>query len=515
MDLASVAMGVVTAVVVAVVVALVLRRSSAVPAAGVEALQVEAEALRAEVQRGRVELERERAGRLAAELRLAASEERAARVPALEGQLREAAALESRVAELAARIAEKAEAERRLRDDLAAARAALEAGGAELARLQSELARLQEAARQDGEKIALLQDARAGLAEQFKVLAEEVMGRHGDAFKAQNREQLDALLVPLREQLQAFQGSLQASHVETAKERERLAEQVRHLVASSATMSEETRNLTQALKGDSRAQGAWGEMVLGRILELSGLRRGTEYVIQESHTAEGGARLRPDVVVNLPDDKRIVIDSKVSLTAFTALVGEGDPDLRAVHLARHVASMRAHVKELSRKEYPRAAGSDLDFVIMFVPIEGALSAALDGDPGLAGFAAENGVTLGTPTTLMIALRTVASVWQVERRNRNAEAIAERAGKLYDKLAGFVTDMRTLGNQIERVRGTFDGAMGKLSSGTGNVLRQAEMLRALGARTGKALPQDLLEPVEEDSADPGPVQAVLPGTAGVA
>lgn len=351
---------------------------------------------------------------------------------------------------------------------------------------------LSQTRRQEAEKIALLTDAKERLTEQFKVLAEEVLGRHGETFKTQNKEQLDGLLAPLKQQLSQFQQGLEATHLETTKARASLAEQIRALVSNNQTMTAETRNLTQALKGGSQTQGAWGEMVLATILERSGLRDGEEYVTQESHSTEDGGRLRPDVVVNLPDHKRMVIDSKVSLNAFTDFVNEADPEAKGAHLTRHLASVRAHIKELSAKKYQQLDASGLDYVLMFVPIEGALVAALQADPGLTGYAAELNVALCTPTTLMIALRTVANVWNVERRNRNAEAIADRAGKLYDKFVGFVDDLKAVGAQIDRSRTTYDGAMRKLSTGGGNLVRQVKMLEELGAKTSKSLDPELVE-----------------------
>lgn len=258
-------------------------------------------------------------------------------------------------------------------------------------------------------------------------------------------------------------------------------------------MSTETKALTRALKGKSQTQGAWGEMVLARILEQSGLREGEEYVTQESHATEDGGRLRPDVVVNLPEGRRIVIDSKVSLTAFEEHVNAEEEAVRAGALARHVASLRGHVRGLGEKAYQtNVAGAGLDYVIMFVPIEGAFAAALGEDPDLTGFAAEKNVAILTPTTLMLALRTIANVWQVDRRNRNAEKIAERAGLLYDKFAGFVDDLQKIGGRIQDTRVAWDRAMGKLAQGNGNLLRQVEQLKTLGARTTKALPTDLAD-----------------------
>lgn len=417
--------------------------------------------------RSQVELER----------RLGVAEERAARTQLVETALEDANA--------------KLE---RLRSELGAAEREHADTRETLARSAEALAQTK---RQEAEKIALLTDAQERLSERFKVLAEEVLGRHGQTFKAQNKEQLDGLLTPLKEQLSQFQQGLQATHLETAKARASLAEQIRALVSNNQTMTAETRNLTRALKGGAQAQGAWGEMVLSTILERSGLREGEEYVTQQSHSTEDGARLRPDVVVNLPDRKRLVIDSKVSLTAFTDFVNEAETEAKAAHLSRHLASMRAHIKELSAKRYQQLDAAGLDYVLMFVPIEGALVAALQTDPGLTGHAAELNVALCTPTTLMIALRTVANVWNVERRNQNAEAIADRAGKLYDKFVGFVDDLQAVGSQIDRTRTAYDGAMRKLSTGSGNLVRQVQMLEKLGAKTSKALNPELVDAAEFD------------------
>jgi DNA recombination protein RmuC len=473
---------------------------------------------------------------------LAVAQEKASRIPGVEAALREARELVERLSEektaaerafgatreaLSAKceaalaevragkgrveetLAAKSEAVARLeaadregRDRLAATEAALNAARSEPPELRAQLATMQETLsqerKQNAEKLALLNDAKGRLTEQFKVLAEEVMGRHGETFKQQNKEQIDGLLTPLREQLALFQRTLQTDHIETGKDRERLVEQIRSLATTGATMMSETRNLTLALRGEAQTQGAWGEMILSTILQRSGLREGQEYVTQESHATDEGARLRPDVIVNLPDENRIVIDSKVSLSAFTDYVNDGDPVPKAEHLARHVASMRGHIKGLSRKEYHQVTG--LDFVIMFVPIEGALAAALQEDPELTSFAADHNVAIGTPTTLMLALRTVANVWHVERRNKNAEEIAERAGKLYDKFVGFAGDMRALGEQLAKARRAYDDALGKLSTGSGNLVRQTVMLKALGAKTGKTLPAQLAADAQTDDEE---------------
>jgi DNA recombination protein RmuC len=295
-----------------------------------------------------------------------------------------------------------------------------------------------------------------------------------------------------------FQQGIKDARTDSVKDHATLVEQIRQLTDSSAKMTTETSSLTRALRGEAQTQGAWGEMILSSILEKSGLREGEEYVAQQSYATDEGQNIRPDVVVNLPGGHRIVIDSKLSLVAFDAYVkAETDAD-RNNALPRHLASIRSHIKTLSSKEYHAAVGTRIDYVIMFVPIEGALAAALNGDPNLTAFAVENSVAIATPTTLMIALRTVANVWQVEHRNRNAEAIAFRAGELYDKLVGFVEDMNALGSRLNQARASYDEAMSKLSSGGGNLLRQVEQLKELGARTSKSLPAGLLDDKDAES-----------------
>ncbi len=372
----------------------------------------------------------------------------------------------------------------------------------EKAELDAELARqtetLQQERKQSEEKIALLREAREDMTKEFKILAAAVMQEHGETFSKQNKEQIDVVLAPLREKLVEFQTGLTAAHTESAKERAVLAAQIQQLSQTSATMTSETTNLTRALKGKAQTQGAWGEMILSTILEKSGLRQGEEYVTQASHTTEEGQRLRPDVIVNLPGGQRIVIDAKVSLTAFEAHVNAETEEDRKEQLQRHLISMRNHIKLLGDKAYQVHTNGGVDYVIMFVPIEGALALALQEAPAMTGEALEQNVNIATPTTLMIALRTAASVWQVERRNQNAEAIATRAGQLYDKFVGFTGDMKSLGDRLGQAQSAYGDAMGKLSAGNGNLIRQIELLRTLGAKTSKTLPTQLLEFAGRDS-----------------
>ncbi len=472
-----------------------------------------------------------RAANTALERDLAVHQERLAKLPQLEATL---AAVE---AQLAAELLTKGQ----LGADLAgmsAAKAALETTSSELkarlataetnavevaaslqaaerarADLRTELAKLQETLDQErrasAEKLQLLTDAKESMSKDFQVLANDVMSRHGEAFTKQNKEQLDGLLTPLRDKLNEFQTGLQTAHTETVKDRAALGEQIRQLSDQSAKMTSETLNLTRALKGKVQTQGAWGEMILESLLQKSGLREGEEYVSQSSHSTDDGQRLRPDVIVNLPNSQRVIIDAKVSLTAFETYVNAETEEARSSAATAHLASMRSHIKRLASKEYQTLAGDGLDYVILFVPIEGALAVALEIDPNLTGYAVQNNVAIATPTTLMIALRTIDNVWQVERRNRNAEAIAVRAGHLYNKFVGFVDDLQKVGQRLDTAKASYDAAMGKLQTGSGNLVGQAETLRKLGAKTTKVLPEamrleDLSEPVPllEEATDEG-------------
>lgn len=418
--------------------------------------------------------------------------------------------LEVQLAKSLTMHAEKSDAVGKLQGELEAEKAQHDAVRKAVAELSAGLAAANEKLEQEmskaAEKIALLTEAREAMANEFKVLAEGVMARHGEVFTKQNKEQVEGILTPLREKLVEFQQGLQTAQTDAAKERATLAEQIRSLSEASTRMTTETHNLTKALKGKAQTQGAWGEMILTTILEKSGLREGDEYVKQESHTDEEGGRYRPDVIVNLPGGQRVVIDAKVSLTAFEEHVNATAEQESAAALLRHLNSLRGHIRMLASKEYQAVVGGGLDYVIMFIPIEGALAVALQEQPGLTAEAVGTNVAIATPTTLMMALRTIANVWSVERRNRNADAIAERAGKLYDKFTGFIGDMNTLGSQLDRAKGSFDDAMGKLSSGRGNLVRQVESLKELGAKTTKAIPTVMLDDAIPDKT-PLPVPSV--------
>lgn len=349
--------------------------------------------------------------------------------------------------------------------------------------LQSELAamrtRLDEQARQNEANLKRFMEARQQMTDEFKAIAGDVLRTHGETFTKQNREQVDTLLKPLQDKITEF-------HKNLVEDRSAMGERIRALAESNLQITTEAQNLTRALKGNSQTQGAWGEMILATILEQSGLREGEQYFTQQSHSGEDGQRLRTDVEILMPNGDRLVIDSKVSLTAFEAFVNSPDDD-RDQHLRAHIASVRGHITTLGDKGYNRAAKSSLDYVMMFVPIESALATAIQHDTKLVEFGMGKGVMLTTPTTLMTVLRTVRNVWDIEKRHQNAEEIAERAGQLYDKVAGFLGTMDQVGDAIDKSQRAYAKAKDQLTNGRGNVVRQVEMLRELGAKSSKPIP----------------------------
>lgn len=336
------------------------------------------------------------------------------------------------------------------------------------------------------EKIDLLAELRDDMQTKFKNYAEEALKRQSETFSKTNIEKLEATLTPLKEHVGHFEKELRQVHEETLKDRERLKAEIAQLSKRSETISQEAISLTKALKGDNQLQGAWGEMILENILERSGLREGEEYESQAHRKGADGERLRPDVVVRIPGEKTLVIDSKVSLVAYNDAANARDDQEAFNARKRHLASIKTHINALSAKGYHLAEASTVDYVILFVPIEGALSEALREDPTLTDYALERNITIATPTTLMMALKTVASVWAVERRNKNAELIADRAGRLYDKVASFVQSIEKIGERLDLAQHAYTQAFNQLYKGRGNVISQIEMLRTLGAKTNKRM-----------------------------
>ena len=400
-----------------------------------------------------------------------------------------------RARHLEGRAAELEREHRDLADQVQALNAQLGSAREESARLR---ASLDAETRKAEEKLKVLSDARDALADQFRNLANQIFDEKGTKFVQQNQATLDQMLKPLGERLREFQAKVEETYDKESKQRFSLQHEVQRLLELNTRLSQDATNLTNALKGDSKTQGVWGELVLETILEASGLRKGREYDAQVSLDTEEGGKLQPDIVVHLPDNKHVVIDSKVSLTAYEAYVSAVDDEVRQQELARHVASVRRHVGGLAGKSYPDLYGLEsLDFVLMFVPIESALTLVAQGDEKLFLEAFNKGVMIVSPTTLLISLRTIAGIWRYEYQNRNAQELVRQCAAMYDKFVGFVADLEDVGKKIDLARSSYDAAYSKLKTGRGNLIRQAERVRDLGLKPNKALPQQLTDAATED------------------
>lgn len=364
---------------------------------------------------------------------------------------------------------------------------------------------------QAAEKIALLNEAREQLKVQFENLANQIFEEKGQKFAKQNQANLDLLLNPLGEKIKAFQEQVAQTYDKESKERLTLQNEVERLAKLNAQISTDAINLTQALKGSNKAQGIWGEMVLERILESSGLTKGREYDVQESFAREEGNALRPDVVVHLPEGKHLVIDSKVSLLAYERYCSAETDEEKVAAQREHLNSVRGHIRGLSDKNYQSLYGlNSLDFVLLFFPIEPAFMLASTADASLFDDAFAKNVLLVSPSTLLATMRTIASIWRYEQQSQNAQAIATQCAKLYDKFVAFVEDLEDVGKRLEQAQKSYSDAHGKLASGRGNLIRQAEGIRKLGVKPNKQLPRNLLM---QDEADDDLAEE-LPGTAGV-
>ena len=343
-------------------------------------------------------------------------------------------------------------------------------------------------------RIESLNEAKEALTSQFKNLANEILEDKSKRFTEQNTANLDALLKPLQTKLTEFKEQVSNSYGNEARERHALKSEIERLANLNLRMSDETRSLTQALKGDSKVQGNWGELVLESILESSGLRKGEEYVVQDSHTQTDGSRLQPDVVIKLPEGRRLVVDSKVSITAYARHAESTDPAIAEQELAAHIQSLRQHIQGLSGKNYSALYGAgSVDFVLMFVPIEPAFLLAMKTAPNLYQEALVKNIVLVCPSTLMATLRTVAHLWRQDHQNRNALEIAKQCGSLYDKFVGFVEDLEKLGQRLDQAQTSYHDAFNKLKTGKGNLIRSAEKVRELGVKPSKNLSTLLIEP----------------------
>ncbi|PIT24916.1 recombinase RmuC [Snodgrassella alvi] len=344
------------------------------------------------------------------------------------------------------------------------------------------------------EKLALLNEARTSLSDQFKSLANDILEEKSKRFSEQNQASLSQLLNPLHERMQGFSQLVQNTYEKEAKERTTLETELKHLQQLNAQLHSDAKALTDALSGtQNKSQGNWGEMILEKVLENSGLHKGREYVLQASSTIidEFGnkRRLQPDVLINLPENKQIVIDAKTSLTAYIRYTQATDASSADKALAAHIQSVRQHIKELSTKCYDEIDGlNTLDFVFMFIPVEPAYLLALQQDNHLFDDCFQKRIMLVGPSTLLATLRTIAHIWRSEQQNQNALTIAKEGGKLYDKFVGFVSTLEGVGKNLDQAQGQFQKAMGQLVNGRGNLVSKANKLRKLGVQSGKSLPE---------------------------
>ncbi len=347
------------------------------------------------------------------------------------------------------------------------------------------------------EKLAVLEDAEKKLSLQFQSLANRIFEEKSTRFGQENKERVSSLLQPLQDQLYVFQKRIDDIQVNDVRERTSLKSEIQHLRELNQQINKEAINLTRALRGDKKRQGNWGELVLERVLEKSGLRKGEEYTVQRGFRNRENQLLKPDVIVHLPDHKDIIIDSKVSLSAWERYISAEQDEEKKHHLKEHIGNIRKHVSDLSGKNYTEITGlRSLDFVLLFIPIDSSFAVAAELDEDLFTDAYEQRVIIVTPTTLLATLKTVENLWRYEHQNRNAREIADRAGAIYNKLSGFLEDMEKVGKQLATCGTTYESAMNKLSRGKGNIISQAGRLTELGVKAKKKIPRSI-----SDLSDP--------------
>ncbi len=355
--------------------------------------------------------------------------------------------------------------------------------------------------KQTGEKLAILEEARETLRLQFKTLAQKIFDEKSRVFKNENKESVSAIIQPLQNQLVTFQKRIDDIQVNDVRERMSLKQEIVHLKELNQQINKEAINLTRALKGDKKIQGNWGELVLERVLESSGLRKGHEYSVQGSFRNKDNNLLRPDVVVHLPDNKNIIIDSKVSLAAWEKYINCESEEEKATYLKEHIRAIERHITQLSTKDYSAITElHSLDFVLLFMPIDSSFMAAFDADETLFTTAFEKRIIVVTTTTLLATLKTIENIWRFEHQNQNAKRIAEAAGTIYDKLCGYLEDMEKIGRQLATTTSTYDAAMTKLCNGRGNLVSQAENLKELGVQAKKSVPRSLSAQSDGDLAN---------------
>ena len=371
---------------------------------------------------------------------------------------------------------------------------------AQEAELREVTARWQESQQAMQEKQQLLTDSEKRLTQQFENLASRIFEQTHRRVDEQNRQSLNGLLTPLREQLDGFRRHVNDSFSQEARERHTLTHEIKQLQQLNSQMAQEALNLTNALKGDNKAQGNWGEVVLARVLEASGLREGYEYHTQVNIQSEQ-RRYQPDIIVRLPQGKDVVIDAKMTLVAYERYFNATNDTVRQQAAQEHISAVRQHIRGLGRKDYQRLPGlRSLDYVLMFIPVEPAFLLALDREPELINEALAQNIMLVSPTTLLVALRTINNLWRYEQQSQNAQKIADRAAKLYDKMRLFVEDMATLGGSLDKAQLSYHQAMKKLTHGRGNMLAQTEAFRQLGVEVKRPIDKQLTEQAMSDDPD---------------
>ncbi|MEI7422346.1 MAG: DNA recombination protein RmuC [Prolixibacteraceae bacterium] len=359
--------------------------------------------------------------------------------------------------------------------------------------LTTSMSELEHARKQIAEKAAELEQIQKRLTVEFENVAHKILKEHSAEFTTLNQKNIGDILTPLKEKILTFEKKVEESYEKTLRDQTDLKVELKKLQELNLKISDDAKNLTQALKGDVKKQGNWGEVVLERVLERSGLTLGREYEREVADENSDGKQIRPDVIIHLPDKKHLIVDSKVSLVAYERLVNETSEEQKAVHLADHLRSLRSHIKMLSDKHYQSAKNlNSPDFVLLFLPIESSFSLAIQEDQELFNYAWDNKVVVVSPTTLLATLRTIASIWKQENQTKNALEIASIGASLYDKFVGFVQDLAKVGKGIEAAQSNYNEALAKLHTGKGNLVRTSERLKDLGIKTQKSLPDHLIE-----------------------
>ena len=382
--------------------------------------------------------------------------------------------------------------------DLSSEREKNTALNSELSSLKSNYNNLQTKLAEQKAEVEKLQEK---FTKEFENLANKILDEKSSKFTLQNKENLDQILKPLNDKIKDFEKRVEETYDKESKQRYSLENEIKKLFEANIQITKDATNLTNALKGQTKTQGNWGEFILESILEKSGLEKGREYFVQASITAETGRRFQPDILVQLPENKTIVIDSKVSLVAYEKYCSEDDDNEKTSSLRDHILSIKNHIKELSAKNYQNLYQiQSLDFVLMFMPVEPAFSLAVQYEPGIFNEAFEKNIVIVSPSTLLATLRTIASIWRQENQNKNALEIARQSGALYDKFVGFVDDLVNIGNKIDVAKGSYTDAMKKLNEGSGNLVSRTERIRKLGAKTTKSLPKSLLDSTDNDEPE---------------